>query len=121
MTSPAAPQAPRASGIERRRHVRVQPHPELPAAVLLVPNTDKLTLQVFDIGVAGIGLWVQRGHVDWAPGHEVALELRLNNEETSINARVRYTRNNGTFCGLQLTEPSPLITRYVTELCERGV
>ncbi len=109
---------------ERRKHVRVHPIQELPGEISLVPEISGLTVQLVDVSLGGLGMWVQRGDAGSAVGDHLVLKLRLGRATVEITAEVRHLSADGSTLGLQFVEPSPearqAINRYVTELCMRG-
>ncbi len=110
--------------VERRKHVRVHPIPELPGEVSLTPEVPGLTVQLLDISLGGLGLWVQRGDAGVVVGDQLALTLRLGRATVEVPAVVRHLSADGHTQGLEFIEPSAeahqAINRYVTELCMRG-
>ncbi len=110
--------------VERRKHVRVRPIPELPGEVALVPEVPGVTVQLLDISLGGLGLWVQRGRLELAVGAEQQLELSLGQVTLSVRAVMRHVSSDGSMLGLEYVEPGDeaqrAINRYVTELKMRG-
>ncbi len=106
---------------DRRQHVRVRPNLELPASVELA--TDSMTkLQLVDISLGGLGLWIQRGKPQ-AAGDEMSLRMTLGADTVDVRAVVRHSRDDG-MCGVAFVDVSEqaheVINRYVSELAERG-
>jgi c-di-GMP-binding flagellar brake protein YcgR len=120
---PASRERPPASR-ERRRHVRVQPTLELPATVMPTSNQIGLVLQVLDISLGGVGLWVQRGSIEGGAGAILRLSLELAGTTLDVEAVVRHVSGDGTIYGTEFgeltAEARSAVNRYVTELTERG-
>jgi c-di-GMP-binding flagellar brake protein YcgR len=110
--------------VERRQHVRVRPIPELPGEITLAPEVPGLTVQLVDVSLGGLGVWVQRGEAKVAVGDHLELKLRLGRATVEVITVVRHISADGATQGLEFVEPSAeakqAINRYVTELCMRG-
>jgi len=111
------------STVERRRHVRLKPVPELPArAVLLGEGLVHESLGVIDVSVSGIALATTPG-VKLRSGDRAKLRLSLDHYgEYVVEVVARWT--SGDAVGVELVDPAPeakkAVHRYVGELLERG-
>lgn len=107
--------------IDRRKHVRVRPNLELPATVALAGD-DMTLLQLVDISLGGLGLWIQRGKPQGA-GDELLLHMKLGADAIEVRAVVRHSKDDGV-CGVEFVDVSEhardILNRYVSELAERG-
>ena len=106
---------------ERRKFVRVRPTMEMPATVALAGD-DMTRLQLVDISLGGVKLWIQRG-VEQTPGNELSLDMDLNGKKVAVSAIVRHTNSDG-MCGVEFQtvtqDTHGVINDYVSELAERG-
>ncbi len=106
---------------ERRRHVRAKPTAELPAHILydvVPPITEALGL--VDISVSGVAVETPMKKPE--VGTVLSLKLVLGSDSHALRATVRWVAGN--MMGLEMLEPSPetakAVSRYVSELLERG-
>lgn len=108
---------------DRRKHVRVRPTIELPAQIALAAAEVGTKLQLVDISLGGIGMWVQRGAARTA-GETLTLAMDLAGKTIDVNAIVRHSTPDGMLHGLEFVDVSPeaqdVINKYVSELAERG-
>lgn len=111
------------SNAERRRHVRVKPTADLPARVALgVDSLVRETAEVHDVSVGGLALGSKQ--LASSPrGDKVLLELMLGTYgDHRVDVAIRWTA--GEMVGVELVDPRPeaaqAISRYVSELLERG-
>jgi c-di-GMP-binding flagellar brake protein YcgR len=101
----------------------VQPLPELPASVELVPSELGVTLMVFDISLGGLGLYAMGAKPQHKLGDVVQLRLKLRTEH-EVTVLIRHVSADGTVHGVEFSNADAgaraAINRYVSELTERG-
>lgn len=108
--------------VERRRHVRAKPVPELPAHVLReVMPTITEALDVVDISVGGLAI-LDGTSAGASPTPVMKLRLVLPDATYPIEGMVRWVAKG--MVGLEFVDPpaetTRAIQRYVGELLERG-
>lgn len=108
---------------ERRRHVRMKPLPELPAAAKLTVGAISEVIAVQDISVGGMALGTEGALRGRKAGEKLSLQLALGaHAGYAITAEVRYV-GQGTI-GFEFVDLTPeaatAIRKYVAELLERG-
>lgn len=103
--------------------MRVQPLADLPAIAGL-PGDTVTTLRVVDVSIGGVGVWVQRGTLDWEVGQQRDLELTLGRAHHTVRVSVRHLSPDRTVVGLRFEDLADdarsAIHGYVSELTERG-
>jgi c-di-GMP-binding flagellar brake protein YcgR len=94
---------------------------EMPATVGLSGDVDT-RLQLVDISLGGVKLWIQRG-LDQTEGNELELEMKLGDSDIKVKSVVRHTNSDG-MCGVEFVDVTPethaVLNDYVSELAERG-
>jgi c-di-GMP-binding flagellar brake protein YcgR len=95
---------------------------EMPA-VLSDPSDEGVRLQLVDISLGGVGMFIQRGP-DVSVGDEMKLSMKLADETVEVSGIVRHLSNEGALAGLEFQNVTPethdVINAYVSELAERG-
>lgn len=110
--------------VERRRHVRLRPLPELPIlAARLSQGPIHESLQVIDVSVGGLALAKDGSLADAPVGERFGLRLTLAGlGEHRLDVVVRWAGAQQT--GVEFVDPDGQATiairKYVAELLERG-
>lgn len=113
------------SAMNRRRHVRVRPLPELPAQVSFVGGSD-VHPTVHDISIGGLGLATQGELKSAKSGDQLQLQLDLGTRYGShaVTVVMRHGGGESVITGVEFVElpveVSKPILRFVAELLERG-
>ena len=84
---------------------------------------DAVLLQLVDISLGGIGMFIQRGN-EAVIGSMIKLRMTLEDKVVEVDAMVRHTSNEGALVGLEFigvqADVHNVINHYVSELAERG-
>jgi hypothetical protein len=110
--------------IERRKHVRIRPLPELPIAVArLGQGAIHESLEVIDASVGGLALAKEGSLTRAEVGERFEVRLTLGAlGEHRVDVVVRWTGPHQT--GVEFVdmgpEPASAVRKYVAELLERG-
>lgn len=105
---------------ERRRHVRAKPTPELPSHVVRqIAAGIAETVDVVDLSVSGLAVAIA---LSGTPPKEMKLRLVIGDTGYDLDCEVRWSAKG--MVGVELKDPpaetTKAISRYVSELLERG-
>ena len=112
---------------ERRQHVRVRPAADYDLGVELEPQGRFKRMVVVDVGVGGLGLYLNESLVEVKVGQTLALIVTFPREGAlPFRMQVRHiTGGERGVCGMQIMEASDeglaAFRRYVGEMLDRGL